>query len=190
MLAGFAGAAATPAAAAEFHSLEVDHTDGMYSMSAEVSIDAPPSEVRHVITDYNHLTWVTGAVLESQLLHRPEPDIAVFYMKLRVCFGPFCENVRQILRMDEQAGRDGSMVLRARALPEYSDVEFSETVWRIEPDGAGTRLYWESRMNPRFWVPPVVGPAMVESSLRNYAQYTARGIEKLAREWAEIHGTD
>lgn len=177
----------TAAGAAEFHSLEVEYRDGVYHMSAEISLDAPPAQVRYVITDYNHLTWISGAVLESQFLDRPAPDVAVFHMLLRVCFGPFCENVSQVLRMHEAV--DGPYTLRAEALPRYSDVEFSETVWRIEPDGEdGTRLYWSSRMKPRFWVPPVVGPAMVESSLRSYARYTAQGIEKLAREWAEIHG--
>ncbi len=174
------------AGAAEFKSLEVRYQDGVYQMQSEVLLDAPADEVLYVLTDYDHLTWITGAVLESQELDKPNADTTVFYMRIELCFAFFCQQVGQVLRSEEQREGD-NVLLHATALPQYSDVEFSDTTWQILPATAGTRLIWKTRMKPKFWLPPIIGPAIVESELREHAQYTAHGIEKLANEWAIVH---
>lgn len=173
--------------AAEFKNLEVSYQNGVYQMHSEVLLDAPADEVLYVLTDYDHLTWITGAVLESQELDKLDANTTVFYMRIELCFAFFCQQVGQVLRSVEQR-MDNGVLLNATALPQYSDVEFSETSWQILPTETGTRLIWKSRMKPKFWLPPIIGPAIVESELREHAHYTARGIEKLAREWAVVHG--
>ncbi|HET9679276.1 MAG TPA: SRPBCC family protein [Gammaproteobacteria bacterium] len=171
--------------AADFKNLHVEYRDGIYTMSADIFINAPPAEVRYVITDYDHLDRISGAVKKSQFLARPAPDTAVFFMQLEMCFGVFCQDIRQVLRMDESQPH----TLTAIALPEYSNVTSAKTLWQMRPCNGGTCLHWESTMKPKFWLPPLIGPAMVEATLRDFAHYTAQGIEKLAREWAVIHGT-
>jgi|SRR5690606_22508507 len=172
--------------AAEFSNLSVNYQNGVYQMHSEVLLDAPADEVLYVLTDYDHLTWITGAVLKSQELDKPDVNTTVFYMRIELCFAFFCQQVGQVLRSEEQREGD-TVLLRATALPQYSDVEFSETTWQIRPAENGTRLIWKTRMKPKFWLPPIIGPAIVESELREHAHYTASGIEKLANEWAIVH---
>lgn len=178
---------ACPAGAAEIISLQITNNKGEYRVEALMTLDAPPSEVRYVITDYNNLTRITGAVQKSQLLESPAESVRVVHTRSKVCFLFFCQEMDMIERIDENA--DGKGLIRAEALPDYSDVEYAVTTWRIEPHEKGTFLRWNTTLRPKFWLPPLIGPAIMKSSLRGQAQKTARGIEKLAREWAVIHGT-
>ena len=70
----------------------------------------------------------------------------------------------------------------ATALPAQSDVVMSITRWRITPAGTGTRVAWESSFDPRFMVPPLVGPALIKRALAREAAVHAAAIEQSARE--------
>ncbi|MDX1455342.1 MAG: SRPBCC family protein [Gammaproteobacteria bacterium] len=171
---------ALPASSAEFETLEVSSADGVYRVEVVVVLDVPVEPVRRVLTDYDHLWWITGAIKTSQHLDSPTEGVHTVFTESRVCFLFFCKTIEQVQRVDET----NPLHIVSRALPEYSDVKRSEAHWILEPlDGEQrTRMHWTLEMEPDFFIPPLIGPSVVKDALLEEGQASARGIEKLARE--------
>ncbi|HEX6930162.1 MAG TPA: hypothetical protein VF267_12975, partial [Gammaproteobacteria bacterium] len=91
--------------AAEFERIDVRLEDDVYHVHAEARIDAGMSAVRAVITDYNHMHWITGAVQEAEVLERPEQGIAIIYVQSRACFAIFCKTIEQVQRVNARDER-------------------------------------------------------------------------------------
>ena len=167
------------ATAADFEYIEVERDDERYSVQASAVLDVDARAVRAVITDYNHMHWISGAVLRSQVLDRIDPGITVIEVRSRACFGIFCKTMDQVQFVD---ARDNERVV-FRAIPAYSDVDEASSEWLIEPLGdRRTRLVWAMSMVPDFWVPPFIGTSMIQDGLRDEGRDMINGIEKLARE--------
>ena len=56
----------------------------------------------------------------------------------------------------------------------------------MEAEGEGTLLRWQLSLEPGFWVPPLIGPPLLERSLKAEGRRSAAGVEKLARERAHL----
>ena len=169
------------ARAARVDDLSVTHADGVFTVRGTFTLDVAPAAVRAVLTDFDHLDRLTPAILESRLTHRDAHGALVF-SRSRACAGWFCRELRKV----EEVVVDGDSIV-ATALPAQSDVVMSVTRWRITPDGAGTRVAWESRFDPRFIVPPLVGPPLIKRALVRESAVHAAAIERSARQVA-AHG--
>ncbi len=168
------------ASAATFQSLAVDDHDGVYEIHADIRLGAPLRDVRYVIMDFDHLTRITGAIRESRLLARPAPDRWRVYTRTKACVMFFCRTIKQV--QDVHVDADGAIVVEAE--PANSNVRSSRTTWRLAAEPGGTHMRWHMRMEPEFWVPPLIGPILLRHALREEGEATARGIEKLALERA------
>lgn len=174
------GAARAPAA--QVSELSVAHAKGVFTARGTFTIDAPPAAVRAALTDYDHLDRLTPAILESRLM-RKEAGGALVFTRSRACAGWFC---RELKKVEDVVVSGDSIVATAR--PDQSDVVMSVTRWRVSASGSGTSVAWESRFDPRFAVPPLVGPALVKRALAREAAVHAAGIERTARERVRAAG--
>lgn len=168
--------------AAQFHVLDVSRDGDVYRLSADVYLDAPLPQVYRVLTDYNHLTRISRVIRRSRLLERPDAHTALVYVESRACVLFFCHTIEETQKMVESPPAN----LSAVAIPELSNVKRAESDWHLQTEGRGTRMQWTLTIEPEFWIPPLIGPALVEGQLRSEGEYSARGIEKLAREWAHL----
>lgn len=170
------------AQAAQLHDMRVSNQGERFHLSADVSIAAPPAQVYKVLTDYNHLTRISGAIRVSRLLKRLDEHTALVYVETEVCIGLFCRTLKQTREVTELTPRD----LVAQSLPEQSNVRMGSASWHLEAEGKGTRMRWQSTLEPDFWIPPVIGIGLMKDALREQGKASAQGIEKLAREWAHL----
>ena len=65
--------------------------------------------------------------------------------------------------------------------PAQSDFEFGQAEWHLNEGSGVTRLWFEARIRPAFWVPPLIGPWAIRHVLREEARSTCNGLEQLAR---------
>ena len=165
--------------AAEFDAIDVRRDDGVYIVHAEARINAGIDAVRAVVTDYNHMHWITGAVLKAKTLERPEPGIAVVFVRSRACFSIFCKTIEQVQRVD--ARERGRIVFET--LAGRGDLKRGHSIWQLTAiDVHETRVTWDMLMEPDFWVPPLIGPGLITSGLADEGRDMINGMEKLARE--------
>lgn len=167
---------------AQLHDIQVSHDGERYSLSADISIAAPPAQVYRVLTDYNHLTRISGAIVNSRLLKRIDAHTVLVYVETRACVAFFCRTLKQTQQVVELDPDD----IVAQSLPQQSNVSMGSASWHLQEDGGGTRLRWRNTVEPTFWIPPLIGTAMMEQALRTQVIASAKGIEKLAREWAHL----
>lgn len=168
--------------AAQFHSIKVSRDGDTYHLNADVYLDAPLPQVYRVLTDYNHLARISGVVQRSRLLNRTDPHTALVYVESRVCMLFICHTIKETQKVVESPPNN----IAAEAIPAQSNVRFAESTWQLQAEGTGTRMQWNLAIVPEFWIPPLIGPALVKGALRAEAQYSARGIEKLARQRAHL----
>src|SRR5579872_2145664 len=83
-----------PAGAAQFYSLQVSHEGDRYLMSVDAHLAAPLAEVYAVITDYDHLTRIHAAILESRLVKHLDAHTDLVYSVHRGCVAFFCHSVK------------------------------------------------------------------------------------------------
>jgi len=67
-------------------------------------------------------------------------------------------------------------------VPEQSDFNHSISEWRLQPDGDGTRILYHLEMEPKFWVPPIIGPWILQRRLARGGAAAVDRIERLAQE--------
>ena len=169
-------AAVAPARAATILETQVSHSDNVYRIRFAVLIDAPVARVRAVMTDFAQLTKLTDTLIESEVISRSagKQRIRVVF---RTCVLFFCKQMRKT--EDVETLSDGDIV--TVAVPEESDFHRAEARWRLAGDGASTRVEYDAEMEPRFFVPPLIGPALVKSKIRRELIATVANLERLAQ---------
>ena len=170
---------------ADILSADVHHEGDRYFLSLKAYLDAPPTAVFAVITDYDRLHELHRRIRESRLLRRVDADTAEVYTRFWGCLaGIFCKGMEQVERVEEVPPFE----LHATVIAEQSDLASGTVSWRLAPDGAGTLLSYESRMDPDFWVPPVIGDGLLKRSISRTTRDMIQRVEERARALATGEG--
>lgn len=158
--------------------VEATHDHGRFTVVLDVDIDADAERVRAIALDHDGLHRLSSAIVESSRL----PPLATDPDRRRVvyksCFLIHCFTAVMVESVDaREPGR-----IRATVEPALSDFRSGQSTWDLTPLGQGrTRLHMESALEPRFWVPPVVGPWLISRKMRKAAMETGARLEELAR---------
>lgn len=166
------------APAGEVRYTEVRYHDGVYTLEMEMELDAGFDRVRAIITDYDHLARISGLLTATSLVDRPGGGLRR-RLRTRICFLFFC--YKPVVVEDvEEIGRDRIVTT---VVPALSDFRSGRSEWRLTvPEPGRTRIRFEYEMEPDFWIPPLIGPLLIKSTLRHEAEKTINKIEELARD--------
>ncbi|MGH8528856.1 MAG: SRPBCC family protein [Nevskiales bacterium] len=167
-----------PTLAAQIESLQVRQDGARYSTEMQVLLDVPASMAYAVLTDYARLARINPQVREVELLSGKPPAPACLRTLVQLCVGILCKAVEQVQDMSRPAATQ----LHAQVIPEKSNLAYGVADWRFVPVGRSTRLYFNASIEPKFWVPPLVGPWLVRRALTHEAITTSQGIEAAARQ--------
>jgi hypothetical protein len=143
-------------------------------MNAVADVAIPPDVAFTILTDYEHLDLLDPKVLESRLIERPEPNVALVWLRVRGCVAFVCKVMEQVERVDEHPPDEIVVTM----IPERSDVKLQNARWKIDPTGDGSRLTYTLELVPGNWV-----PAFARGSVARQLQSSFRGamlaIEKI-----------
>lgn len=166
----------SPARALEVLVAESGRAGDDFTFRLEARLEAPVESLIAVLTDFDHIHELHESMTMSRNLGQPEDGVTEVYTELRSCVAVFCRTLHRV----ERIRRVGDS-LDAHDVGGRSDFEAGETLWRFEPDGDGTRLSYEARLRPAFWVPPVFGPAMLARTTRQTTVELLQAAESRAR---------
>jgi len=173
-------ALAGSASAAEVQSLQVQHDGSRYHVEMQVKLRAPAAAAYAAFAAPGSLPAINPAVRKVQVLQHDGDERARIYTEVRVCAVLYCKTLHQVQDMRYAARPDGGD-LHAEVLPGPSDFSYGRADWVFRPAGGATLLRFSAELQPAFWIPPLLGPWLVERSLREEAERTSAGIEKLAQ---------
>src|SRR5262245_49725711 len=160
----------------EVSQLDVRHEGQRFFMTAVAEVAVPQDVAFAILTDYEHLDQLDPKVLESRLIERPSPNVALVWMRVRGCVAFMCKELEQVERVEENA--PGEIIVAV--LPERSDVKVETARWQLEPTENGTRLTYTLEMEPGTWV-PVIGRPSVERQLRASYKNALAAVERIAQ---------
>lgn len=165
------------ARAAEMISVEVNYDEGIYTMNSEIWFDATVEQVYEVFRDWDNSTKFSSAIEESRDMPPDEQGRPQFYVLNRGCVLFFCKSFERQGYVESEL----NVVIFAFVDPEKSDFQFSNESWRfLERDG-GTVVIYDLEMQPKFWIPPGIGPYLIKRKLRNNGGSAVDRIEALAK---------
>ncbi|MCP4699759.1 MAG: SRPBCC family protein [Gammaproteobacteria bacterium] len=156
----------------------VKHDDGVYSLLVEMQIQRSARSIRELLTDFDKMKLYNKSVIESRRLRSSDPQVTLGRIEMKDCVLFFCTKLVQVQETRKLANGD----LQVTILPRFSDYRMGKSIWHIasQEDGS-TRLRIDAVMEPKLWVPPLVGPAMVSDLLKNRALSMMENLEALAR---------
>jgi hypothetical protein len=175
---------ATPLWAGAVYSVDVTRVGEAYRASIESRVQAPPEVVFAMLTDYEHLSRISPSIRESRIIARLDPWLHRVRTVTRLCVLVFCVDLIQVQDMAQYPPGE----IAATVLPQYSNLSCGSGRWRLASDGSGTYLSFEAQLVPDFWVPPLIGSALLRHMLRKEAERTVSGLERLYRAKCSAQG--
>ena len=165
---------------ATLRAISVDHVDGAYIMRSEVWFDVGIERIYGLLLDWDQSSKFSSVIVESRNLD-PAPDgRGRYYSRTQGCLWFFCKSFERYGYVVHEPFRS----IEASADPEQSDFEFSDERWEFHEEADGTVVVYAFRMKPKFFIPPLIGPAILKSKLKNGGVDAIQRIEALARDYA------
>ena len=162
--------------ALDVRQLDVTRVKQRYHVEAVSEIAVPPEVAFAILTDYESLSELDPKVIESRLLERPEPNVALVWMRVSACVAFVCRELEQVERVEEHPNDE----IRTEVLPERSDIKVDNAYWHIEPTENGTLLTYTLDVEPGGWI-PVFGRGAVVRQLRSSYTNALTAIERLGQ---------
>lgn len=167
---------AAGASAAELQDVTVELEEGRYTLRSETHFNVDQASLFEVLTNFDLFEKFTSAIVESYNQAPDEQGRAQFYARMEGCVLFWCKSMI----------RDGYVVaspldeIVAVADPEKSDFNYSLERWELSTKGDQTVMIYEFEMEPKFWVPPIIGPFYIKRALRSGGGDAINRIEALA----------
>lgn len=170
-------------AAAVIHDLDVTRHRGRYELVTHTHLDAPVDGIYAVLTDYddNGYRRISRIYEESGYVGADEDGTPLVYTLVKGCVAFFCKEMRRVSRLEVEPPN----FIRTTALPGRSDFKYSRSEWHLEAAQEGTDVTYRLVMEPDFWVPPLIGPWILERRFKEGGVRALERIERLARRRAE-----
>ena len=165
---------AAPARAADIDYLDTGRHRDRYRLCVVATVHAPAPIVLRRLTDFQHLRHISPRILHSRLLERRGDGLWLVEVESRHCVGWFCKRLTQVQRVEALGDRR----LRVTDVAGASAFVEARAVWQVQALGPETtRLRFDGRYRPGFWVPPWIGPPLVRRSLIRTLQEILRRLE-------------
>ena len=165
--------------AASLLSISVDRIDGVYVFHSEVWFDASVEQMYGVFIDWDQSTKFSSIVVESRDLEPDESGRPRYYSRNRACLLFFCQSFERYGYVEAEA----LTYIVATADPELSDFHISDERWDFREEDGGTVVDYRLKMKPKFFLPPIIGPAIMKRKLRSGGTDAIDRIEAIAQEW-------
>lgn len=146
-----------------------------FELRAEAFVTAPPQHVWKVLTDYNRLHEFVPNLLSSRIASRTGNETLIEQSGTGGVF-LFQKHIRLIVRAVEQpyASIDVSLV--------SGDMKQYAVRWELQANAVngveGTRLSYTGKIEPQFFVPPLIGTQFMRTDFHKMMQAVVAEIIK------------
>jgi len=163
--------------AAELRNIEVDRVARRYVLTSEVWFDTNVEAIYAVFLNYDLTSQFSSFIVESRNLEANALGQRRFYIRNHGCVWFFCRSFERSGRIEHEP----FVIIRSIADAEISDFHSSLESWRFQSDGTGTLVVYEFDFEPKFWIPPLIGPYVLQRKLLNDSAGALDRIEAIAQ---------
>ena len=159
------------------------YENGFLDYQFSASLEGSNKTVYDVITDYDHLERLNNHIYESRILTRYGPYSLKRLIEMKYCVLRFCFNLTFVETVEETAD-----TVTATIVPEESTFKKGFVEWRIVPvSESHTRLEVRAKQAPDFWIPPLIGPAILKRLFLQEVRDTVTNLERVVKATAPAH---
>lgn len=133
----------------------VEEGDG-YRIDARAKVSVPPAEAWGVLTDFDHMASFLPNLVQSKVTARNGNLLTVAQQGVAKVAGmsfPY-ETVRQVELKPFES-------VKTRLVS--GNMKKMNTVTVVRSDGPGSHIHFSAEAVPDFWIPPMVGPALMRA---------------------------
>jgi len=164
--------------AAELRSVVVDREANRYKLTSLVWFDTDIESIYAVFLDYDLASRFTSFIVESRNLEPDADGQRRFYIRNHGCVWFFCSSFERTGHIEHEP----RVFIRSTADSELSDFTFSQEEWRFTEEGRGTLVAYDFEFEPKFWIPPLIGPYILQRKLQRDSAGAIHRIETIAQE--------
>ncbi len=178
-LCALAMLAASSTTASEIDNLIVARSGDAYTIDTAVLLPADADHVRAILASPDLLPELNGRIQSVQALASTEPRETRLRIVSRRCVMIFCRDYGwvQAVRVDDAGD------VRVRFEPGPSSVREGEILYRVDPVSPGrARVEVSARIVPSVALPPLIGPALMRSTLADDMAVWSANIVRLSRD--------
>lgn len=155
------------------------YKEGSYYLNATFEVEASADKIIGVLTDYENITRLNPSIVESEILESPSQERTRIRTVVKDCAIFFC---KEIIRV-ENVTQHGLTSLEAEVLPFLSDLRSGHTQWKFLERGGVTEVTYQSSMQPKFWIPPIIRSHTVTRKIKKRIMETVQRLQSLAPEY-------
>lgn len=153
-----------------------------FNIDANGFVAATPQLAWKVLTDYERLPQFVPELVRSKVVKRDGNQV-LLEQESRAGFLFFSYNLHMTVRVTEQPYSAIAIALVSGGMKQY------DARWELEPtqedDRSGTHIHYSARMEPEFYIPPLIGQPFVQASVQRTVEAVVREIEKASRREAD-----
>ena len=166
-----------PSYAAGVAELHVSESQGIYSINLVMQMQVPARYVHRVLTDYVHIYRLDPAIIDSEILPSPEAGVVRVRTRIADCIALFCMKIDRV----EDVRELGDDTLQVTTIPTLSSFKSGHAEWKILGMEKRTQIIYQAKMEPDFYIPPLIGSYFVTQKLRQSILASLAKIECIAR---------
>jgi hypothetical protein len=164
--------------AAEVHTLEVHYVDGALNVQLDAELNARVAALRSVLSDYRNLSLLMPVVQNSKVIAGAPPGWTRVHAELQGCIWIFCRDLDHV--MDVKRDDNGRSL--AKTVPGAGDFASGTIRWHLQAVGKyRSRLVLNAHLVPDIWVPPLIGPYLIERKVRHQFFLAVSRLERAGR---------
>ncbi|MCE3255083.1 MAG: hypothetical protein K0R25_577 [Rickettsiaceae bacterium] len=164
------------AKAAVINSSQVSNQDDKFFITISGNVQAKPERILKLLTDYNNLTKLTPKIIESKILKK-DGNIVTVKTITEGCVLFFCKKVT-----NTQKVIISNWTISSTTIAEESDLKSGKMKWEIKKEGNETHVIYSAELEPKFFVPPLIGTFFMKYAMIEEAEGFIKNVEKLAKE--------
>jgi ribosome-associated toxin RatA of RatAB toxin-antitoxin module len=162
-------------------SVDVERKQDAVEVDSHVLLPVESRVVWDVLTDYNRIASFVPGLTMSRLVSGPgEPKL--LEQRGQIDFALFQFDIEVVARVYEQPYH----TIRFEAV--RGNMREMRGEWNVDTlgDNEGSRLHYRLHVVPGFWVPPVVGPALIRRNFRDQFESLTREMMRRSSHQAGI----
>lgn len=155
----------------------IEYRDKKFLYSFEAQINAHHERVLGKLHNFEQWDRLNDNISKSKVLETlPEKKIKRL-LTLTQCIFTFCFNLKFVEVVTFSKDK-----LEMNIIPGEGNFSAGQAIWETVPEGADkTLIRVSATLTPDFWIPPVIGPLVLERVFLKQISKTIKTIETLAR---------
>ena len=147
----------------------------VYSAQLTFEVAASVDQVTAVLTDYQHPDRLTPDVTKREIISQ-QSGITRVRTEIHSCAILICRDLTLTQDVTVVAG-----TIQADTIPEESDFRSGYVLWMVtSSDNGGSHIQFESVVEPKFFIPPLIGRYLIRKRLQQQIFATAENLQREA----------